>query len=361
MDSSSARRPRAVTDPHLIEPLNELIRRAGGNPEQLAGKLVREMMHTATKMLGDGADAGQLKLTSRSLKELRYAMKVFRPYRGVPKISVFGSARTPDDHPDYQAAQHFSRQMAENGWMVITGAGGGIMRAGQGGAGRESSFGVAIRLPFEVTANEYIEGDHKLVVFRYFFTRKLMFVSEAHAVALFPGGFGTLDECFETMTLMQTGKTPLVPVVLVDPPGRNHWETWERHVRESLLADGMISPEDLNLYAVVNDPDEAVRHVLGFYRNYHSQRYVHDDLVIRMQRALTPDQVVALNDRFAGLVAEGQIQQCGPLDTEKEHLERPRLRFVFTRRDYGRLRLLIDQINAYDALNHPEVSLFRRA
>ena len=220
----AADQPRKTIDPQLTQQLNELVRGAGGDPDQLAGKLVREMMHTATKMIADGADNGELKLTSRSLKELRYAMKVFRAYRGVRKVSVFGSARTAEDHPDYLAAEAFSRQMAQHGWMVITGAGGGIMRAGHGGAGREASFGVAIRLPFEITTNEFIEGDPKLVVFRYFFTRKLMFVSQSDAVVLLPGGFGTMDECFETITLIQTGKAVMVPVVMIDPPGRTYWE-----------------------------------------------------------------------------------------------------------------------------------------
>jgi len=357
INPSRAGRSLSNVNPQLVERFNDLVRDSGGDPDKLVGKLVREMIHTATKMIGDGSDTGELKLTSRSLKELRYAMKVFRPYQGVRKVTVFGSARTAEDHPDYQAAESFSRQMAQSGWMVITGAGGGIMRAGHGGAGRKASFGVAIRLPFEVTANEYIQGDPKLVVFRYFFTRKLIFVSQADAVVLLPGGFGTLDECFETITLIQTGKAPPVPVVMIDPPGRSYWAAWDRYVRENLLADGLIGPDDVNLYTVVRSAEEAAQHVLRFYRNYHSQRYVHDDLIIRMRRPLTFEQIQTMNEQFATLIAEGQISPSGALKSEKEHLELPRLRFVFNRRNYGLLRLLIDRINDFDAMNHPEVIL----
>lgn len=181
-----------------------------------------------------------------------------------------------------------------------------------------------------------------------------MFVSQSDAVVLLPGGFGTMDECFEIITLIQTGKSAMVPVVMIDPPGRSYWQRWDRYVRENLLVDGLISPEDLNLYAVVHGHDEAARHVMAFYRNYHSQRYVHDDLVIRMQRPLTSDQVGALNDEFATLVSEGQIHPCRSLEPEQEHLDLPRLRFVYSKRNYGLLRLLIDRINEFDAANHPD-------
>lgn len=344
-------RQSSQRDKDLMNRLDDLLRDAGADPQQLSGKLVREMIHTSVKMLGDGADNGELKLTSRSLKELRYAFKVFRDYRDARKIAIFGSARTEEGEPAYAAAVDFSRKMAQNGWMAITGAGSGIMRAGHGGAGRASSFGVAIRLPFETTANEYIEGDPKLIVFRYFFTRKLIFVSQAHAVALFPGGFGTQDEGFETLTLIQTGKAPLVPVVMIDPPGGRYWRRWHQFVQRELLDNQLISPEDLNLYFVTDDIDAAARHVQDFYRNYHSQRYVRDDLVIRMHRPLEQKQIEALNVSYPDLVAEGHLAQCGPLESERQHLELPRLRFVFTRRDYGRLRLLIDDINRFDAEN----------
>ena len=340
----SATQQRQADDP-LIQQLDALVRQSGGDPEAFCGRLVREIFHTAIKLIGDGADEGELKIISRSLKELRYALKVFRPYRDIRKVSIFGSARTPEDHPDYRAALKFSREISERGWMVITGAGDGIMRAGIGGAGREASFGVSIRLPFETNANEFIAGDDKLVVFRYFFTRKLIFASQADAFALFPGGFGTHDEGFEILTLVQTGKSSMLPIVMIDAPGGDYWRGWDSYVRDHLLAKGMISRDDLNLYLVTDDTEQALQHILTFYRNYHSQRYVRDHLVIRMQHALPVEQVEQLNHDFADLVAEGRIEQRGPLEAETEHLELPRLTFVFAKRSYGRLRLLIDRIN----------------
>jgi len=325
---------------------DEVIRRAGGDPESMSGKLVREILHTGAKLVRDGADIGELKLVSRSLKELRYALKIFRDYREVPKVTIFGSARTPEDHPDFKAAVGFSEAMSRSGWMVITGAGDGIMLAGHQGAGRQASFGVAIRLPFETNANRVIEGDTKLVTFRYFFTRKLIFVSQAHAVVLFPGGFGTQDEGFEVLTLVQTGKAPMIPLVMIDPPGGVYWQQWDEYVRDHLLAAGLISPEDLNLYFVTDDYDQAVQHIRTFYSNYHSQRMVRDHMVIRMRHRLTDAAVDALNDEFSDIVADGKIEQGGPFDVEQEYEDLPRLRFVFCKGRYGRLRLLIDRLNS---------------
>lgn len=334
-------------DHEVVERLNGLIAELGGEPERFEGQLVREMMQTALKLVRDGADTGELKLINRSFKELRYAMKVFRPYGGVRKISIFGSARTPEDDPTYGAAVDFSRKMSDRGWMVITGAGDGIMKAGHGGAGREGSFGVAIRLPFETTANEIIAGDSKLITFRYFFTRKLMFLSQSDAVALFAGGFGTHDEGFETLTMIQTGKSPLIPLVMVDAPGDDYWAQWDRYVREHLLAKGMISEEDIRLYYVTDDAKDAAHHVFDFYRNYHSQRFVKDRIALRLQRPLTDEQIEELNDTFGDLVDEGRIEQSGPLESETSHLELNRLSWVSSRRDYGKLRIMIDRINEF--------------
>jgi uncharacterized protein (TIGR00730 family) len=335
------------TDPQLTQQLDGLIEQVGGDPDALSGKVVREIMHTALKLVRDEADDGELKLISRSLKELRYALKVFRAYRDTPKVSIFGSARTPDGHPIYQAAETFASAMAEAGWMVITGAGDGIMRAGHGGAGREASFGVAIRLPFETNANDYIEGDAKLITFRYFFARKIIFMWQADAVVLFPGGFGTQDEGFEALTLIQTGKAPLLPIVLVDEPGGHYWQHWDRYVRNELLEPGMIGAYDLNLYTITDDPQAAAEHVRQFYRVYHSQRFVHDELVLRLKQRLSARQLDALNEEFADLVAEGQICQGEAFEVEEDHRDLPRLHFTFTRKDYGRLRLMIDRINAF--------------
>ena len=345
-------RTRSHREQTLIQDLDRIITASGGDASTPVGMRVREIMHTALKLIRDEADEGELKLISRSLKELRYALKVFRPYTDTPKISIFGSARTAEDHPHYQTAVAFSRRMAEEQWMVITGAGDGIMRAGHGGAGRDQSFGVSIRLPFETNANEYIEGDHKLIVFRYFFTRKLMFMWQSHAIGLFPGGFGTQDECFEALTLVQTGKAALVPIVMVESPGGDdYWKHWEQYVRNELLREGMIDEVDERLYFITDDVEAAVQHVLDFYRNYHSQRFVFDTLVVRMRRALTDGQVNQLNEEFVDLVANGVITQGGPLEHETEHLDLPRLRFTHTKRDYGRLRMMIDRINEFDSAN----------
>jgi uncharacterized protein (TIGR00730 family) len=348
--------PRSTRDPFLIEQIDALVAAVGSDPQGFEGQLVREMVQTCLRLVRDGADTGELKLIGRSLKELRYALKVFRPYADVRKISIFGSARTPMDHPHYLAAVQFSRLISQAGWMVITGAGDGIMKAGHGGAGRDASFGVAIRLPFETNANDIIVGDDKLITFRYFFTRKLLFVKEAQAVALFPGGFGTHDEGFEVLTLIQTGKAPLVPIVMVDAPGGDYWTQWNRYVHEHLLAAKLISPQDLALYHVTDDPADAARHVLNFYRNYHSQRYVGDEQVFRLHRALTDAQLDTLNEEFADLIVEGRMKQSpAALAGEDDHPSLPRLHWLYTKRDYGRLRQLIDRINAMDQATHGDI------
>jgi len=328
--------------------LSNMVAEAGADPNALSGRLFVELIATAGKLLADGADDGELKLIVRAVKELRYAMKVFRPYRGIRKCSVFGSARTMPDHAHYAAAEQFSEQISEAGWMVITGAGGGIMAAGNGGAGRERSFGVAIRLPFETTHNESIAGDSKLITFRYFFTRKLMFNMQADAVACFPGGFGTHDEVFEILTLVQTGKTVMKPLVMIDEQGGDYWTHWHDYTRAQLLSKQMISPADLSLYLVTDNVREAREHVLRFYRNYHSQRYVRDDLVFRLNVEPTESQIGALNDEFADLVADGRIETCGPLEGETMHLDKPRLKFIFAKHKYGKLRQMIDRINGWN-------------
>ena len=236
------------------------------------------MLTTVLKMFEDGAGVVDLKITSAALKEMRYGVKVFAPWRSVPKVTVFGSARTPPEHPVSLQAHAFGRRMREAGWMVMTGAGSGVMGAAQEGAGRERSFGLNIRLPFEQEANPWIADDPKLITFKYFFTRKLFLVREAHAMAYFPGGFGTADEVFETLTLIQTGKAALVPVVLVDAPGGKYWEGFEDFIREHMAREGMISGEDLVLYRRTDDAEAAVAECERFYRVFHSQRYVGDTL-----------------------------------------------------------------------------------
>ena len=340
-------------DPAILDGIEDIVRKTGVDPDTLEGRQVSELMQTAIKLIPDGRHAGELKLMNSAMKELRYAYSVFAQYASTPKISIFGSARTPEDHPDYREAVVFARQMAEAGWMVITGAGDGIMKAGHEGPGPESSFGVAIRLPFETSANEIIAGDEKLINFRYFFTRKLIFVSQSDAVALFPGGFGTQDENFETLTLIQTGKSQLVPVVMMEggPEGAQteggYWQRWDQWVHEKLLGSGWISPEDPNLYYLARDSADAAQHVAQFYRVYHSSRYVRDKFVLRLKQKLTDEQVEQLNEQYSSLVESGRIMQSGPLDGERDFLDLPRLTFHHTRRSWGKVRQMLDLINSF--------------
>lgn len=310
--------------------------------------LMGSMITTVCRLAKDGAGRGEVKLINQALGELRYAFKVFGPYRDIRKVSIFGSSRTPETHADYIQAVKFAERMRQENWMVITGAGDGIMKAGHGGAGREASFGVAIRLPFEQKTNTIIADDPKLVNFKYFFTRKLMFLKEASAVALFPGGFGTQDEGFEVMTLIQTGKAELMPIVLVDAPGGTYWQHWRTYVQSELLRTGMISPEDMHLLRITDDVEVAVQEVVRFYRRYHSQRYVRDQLVLRLQNAL-PDAVMQrLNDEFKD-ICEGKIETVTAASEEADDVpELPRIAFRFNRRNHGRLRQMVDIINTYD-------------
>lgn len=308
-------------------------------------QLVEDLVRTGIRLLDDGSDAGQLRLVSRAVREIRHSWIVFNKYRGTRKVTIYGSARTPEDHPDYQAAVDFSRLMAGADWMTITGAGDGIMKAGHEGPSRESIFGLRIRLPFETTANAVIEGDPKLVSFRYFFTRKLMFMAHAHAVAVAPGGFGTMDELFECLTLIQTGKSNVIPVVLLEGEGRDYWEDWISWVSEHLRDNGWISQEDLSLLHIASSPEDACDHVCRFYRRYHSARYVGPTYVIRMSSPLSEAQVDALNTEFDDLVDGGRMTQGEALPGETDHLDLPRLRFVHTRRGWGRVRELIDRLN----------------
>jgi uncharacterized protein (TIGR00730 family) len=311
-------------------------------------ELIEELIITALKMGSDRMGTGDLKLMNRSLKELRYAARIFAPYRDVRKVVIFGSARTAPNEPVARLAEEFGRQMVAHQFMVITGGGDGIMGAAQRGAGRENSFGLNIRLPFEQRANEIIHGDPKLVNFNYFFARKLNFVKETHAFALFPGGFGTMDECFEALTLMQTGKALIIPIVLIDSPNGTYWETWMRFLTDHLLKQGLISEEDFNFIKIAHNVDEAVSEILLFYKNYDSSRWVGSQLVYRIHRPLTSAALADLNERFAGILREGEIVQSGPLPQERNQPELAHLpRIIFTphRHEFGRFRQLIDAIN----------------
>jgi len=312
------------------------------------GDMVGEIVETALKLLRDQTNRADIKLINKSLKELRYAMKVFAPYREVRKVSIFGSARTPESHDDYKAAAKFGRAMARDGWMVITGAGGGIMAAGHGGAGAEPSFGLAIRLPFEQATNPHIANDPKLINFKYFFTRKLMFVRSSHAIALFPGGFGTMDEGFEVLTLVQTGKSVPMPIVYVDRPGGDYWRSWQRYVDKQLLERGLIGHDDLRLYKITDDVEEAVREVTHFYSNYHSVRYIKDEMIMRLHRRPTEHELADINRTFKDILTKGEFKVTGPLHAERDEPSLARLHrlvFHFNKRDHGRLRILIDHLN----------------
>jgi hypothetical protein len=337
-----------IDDKKTREAIRELVLEAGGNPSSAEGRLIGEMIQTSLKCIQDEHDTGQLKLLARSLKEMRYAYLVFNRYVGTRKIAIFGSARTQEEHADYGAAKQFSRAMAGHAWMVITGAGDGIMKAGHEGPQREASFGLSIRLPFETTANEVIEGDPKLINFKYFFARKLMFMTHADAVAVFPGGFGTQDELFEALTLVQTGKSNMVPIVLLEGEGGTYWSHWERYVQQELLGGGFISPEDGNLFYIAESVEDAVQHVCRFYRRYQSSRYHHEELVIRMNTSLAADEVDALNEEFGDLVKSGRIEQRASLDEENVvQPEIPCLVLKHTRYHYGRVRAMIDRINDF--------------
>jgi uncharacterized protein (TIGR00730 family) len=305
-----------------------------------------QMLTTVLKLFEDEADIGDLKITNSTLKELRYAFKLFSGYREVLKVTVFGSARTGRDSPISAQARNFARALVECGWMVITGAGGGVMEAAQEGAGRERSFGLNIRLPFEQEANPWIADDPKLINFKYFFTRKLFFLKEADAVCLFPGGFGTSDEAFEVLTLIQTGKTPIIPVVLLDVPGGDYWRTWARLVAEQMVARGLIAPTDVQLFRITDQVEQAVAEILGFYRNFHSSRVVGDDLVFRVRQPLPAEVLAALRTEYADIL-KGPVEQVkGPLPAEgDEWPEFWRLVLSFSQTQHGRLRQLIDAIN----------------
>jgi uncharacterized protein (TIGR00730 family) len=309
---------------------------------------VQQIKETADKLVRDHANRGDVKLLNTALKELRYSFKVFAAYKRRRKVTVFGSARLPLDHPSCVQAIEFGRKMAQAGFMVITGAAQGIMEAGHIGAGRENSIGINILLPFEQEANPTIAGDTKLMHLKYFFTRKLLFVKESDAIALFPGGFGTLDEGFEVLTLMQTGKSHLFPILLMETPGDNYWQQCRTFIQDVLVSRQLISPHDLSLFKWTTSVDEAVAEVLNFYRVYHSMRYVGPELVFRLQHPLSEALVRRLGEEFQDILQTGTFEQgpALPAEASDAHIAHlPRLRFRFDRHRLGRLRMLVDVIN----------------
>ena len=320
-------------------------------------RVATELLAAALGLLTDEPDPLDLKIAAAAMTEMREAFSVFAPYRDVQKVTVFGSARTATHDPVYEQATLIASTLAARGWMVVTGAGPGIMQAAMEGAGRDHSIGVAIRLPFEQAANPVIAGDEKYVSMRYFFTRKLMLVKESRAFVCLPGGFGTLDETFELLTLTQTGKGLPVPIVLLDPPDDPFWERIDDLIQDQLVERGLVSPADRRLYLVTNSCDEAAAEIDRFYANYHSIRYVGDHLVLRLRQPPTDAQLAELNEKFAQLVARGHIERTGPFDIERrhdDHVELPRIRMIFRKHRSGDLRALIDAVNTFVAEPPPE-------
>ncbi len=310
--------------------------------------LVRRLIVTALDMDAADVDRLELKIASQSQVEMLNAWRVFSPYRERQKCTVFGSARTAADHPDYRLAHDVGAAIAERGWMIISGAGPGIMTAAIEGAGLENSFGVNIMLPFEQKAAPIIDGDAKLATFRYFFTRKLFFMKESDGFVLLPGGFGTLDEAFELITLVQTGKSYPAPIVLLDHPGSDYWASFRSFVDRSLAAQGMVREADTSLYFHTHDPAEAADHIVRYYSTFHSMRFVGKRLVLRLQRALVESDLATLNDEFSDIVLDGAIEVIATTDTERkgnDFVDLPRIAFRFDDRSFGRLNQLIHRIN----------------
>ena len=310
------------------------------------------ILGTVVHLAEEKTDALDLKLASAALAEMAEAFRVFRPFRNSRKVTFFGSARTLPQDPLYVQARSLAEQMAGHGWMVVTGAGPGIMAAGMEGAGQARSLGVNIRLPYEQGANAFIAQDPKLVEMRYFFTRKLMLIKESDGYAVLPGGFGTLDECFELFTLLQTGKAEPAPIVLLDLPGDPYWEELERFLKGEVTRRGLVNREDAALYRITDDVGVAVEEILGFYRNYHSRRFVGTTMVIRCRFAPSDEELAALNEEFSDICSSKGIWRTGPLPPERagrDHLELKRFALEFDRRSHGRLRMLSDTINRWPA------------
>lgn len=339
------RRPYTTGDAELDGRLRELI---GALGLERRADVVGEMVAAVLRLARGDTTQADLNLVNAAIKEFAYAAKVFGPYRGIRKVSVFGSSRATGGDADYTYAHEFAARIAQRGWMVITGAGPGIMQAAQDGASASRSFGLNIRLPFESEANPTIEADPKLINFKYFFTRKVTFLKESDAFVLLPGGFGTLDEAFELLTLVQTGKSDLHPVVLLEAPGGTYWAEWRAFVEGNLARRGLISLDDMNLLHLTDDVEDAIGEVTGFYRNYQSQRYVGNRLVLRLLRAPGKDDLTCLRREFADLLESGTFEVIEPLPVEvadQDALDCARIAFRFNRRSYGRLRAFVDALN----------------
>lgn len=313
--------------------------------------IIRELIIASLKGGQDTRDRGDLKMMNNTLKEMRYTAKVFGPYRNRLKVTVFGSARTLPGTPLYDMALRFARGLVENGFMVITGGGPGIMEAANKGAGHENSFGVTIKLPFEQVTNEIIASNPRMIQYKYFFNRKVAFIKETHAVALFPGGFGTMDEVMEAVTLVQTGKQNPIPIVFLETRENGYWEKWMEFLQDCLVKGGYISPEDVSLLTILNDEKEAVKIITAFYRRYHSMRYVGDMAVLRLKTRLGKYAIQALNEEFSEDLLPGgkfEAQEALPEEQdEPELLKLPRLTFPFNKKSFAGLKAIIEQVNSF--------------
>jgi uncharacterized protein (TIGR00730 family) len=317
-----------------------------GNRQEIA-ELIRRLRRAADHLPAETTPHADLKILSQTLRELRRAFTIFAPYRSQRKVTIFGSARTPTDAPAYQAAVKLGKAMADSGWFVVTGASTGIMEAGHRGAGRDRSMGINIMLPFEQAANEIIRGDDKLVTMKYFFTRKLMFVKECDAVVCLPGGFGTLDEAFEVLTLLQTGKRELIPLIFLDPPGGSYWQDWLAYVKRHLLDGRMISLEDLSLFRVTDSVEETVDEIQRFYRVFDAMEYMDRRLVLRLRMPVADRKLMTIQRDFADILEDGEFWQevDATVNGTPQAAAGAKLIFHFNRRSLGRLRQLLDTIN----------------
>ena len=327
------------------ELINELV---GLCPNPAVTELLNEILTTAIKLGMEHSDVGDYKLINTSLKELRHAVRIFSPYRETRKVTIFGSARTLPSDPCYKMAEQFAIEMVNNGFMVISGAGPGIMEAANKGASRENSFGINIKLPNEQGSNPYISGDPKLMTFKYFFTRKLFFIKESAATIIFPGGMGTQDEGFENLTLFQTGKSMPRPIVLAEPEGSTYWHGWLNYIENELLSNGYISPDDMSLFYRATSINAAVDYIINYYKVYHSLRYVKGKTVLRLNHSLSTSTIEAINDEFQDILVDGKYVLSNALEEElkkNEYPDLPRLVFRFNKKNYGRLNKLILRMN----------------
>jgi len=345
MSPQSRTRRRSTGDAELDQQIDDLLDRISPPRD---GDVLRDILVSAAGIAGDGIDRLDLKITSAALREMRAAFRAFAPYQDIPKATIFGSARTLPDDPSYTQARDLARLLAHHGWMVVTGAGPGIMAAGLEGAGRSHSFGVNIRLPFEQGGNPFIAGDEKLISMKYFFTRKLMLMKESKGFISLPGGFGTLDETMELLTLVQTGKASPAPIVLLDEPGGTFWSAFERFLEDEVATRGLIDDDDRDLLLVTDDVQVAVDEICNFVRNYHSLRWVNEVLVLRMHHGPSDEELKELQEQFGSIATDGRICRTEPLPAEvrsEDNLDLDRIALRYNGFAAGRLRRLIDALN----------------